>query len=125
LKSCTTRSAKSEGGNLVGSPRIYAELKANGMKVGCNRVVRLMRKAGLEGVSRRRSTTRRDPEAQPAADLVDREFATDAPDRLWVADIAYIPTRAGFVYLTGVVDTFSRRVVGGAMAGHLRTEVGT
>jgi len=95
------------------------------MKVGCNRVARLMRKAGLEGVSRRRSTTRRDPEAQPAADLVDREFATDAPDRLWVADIAYIPTGAGFVYLTGVVDTFSRRVVGGAMAGHLRTEVGT
>jgi len=107
-----------------GSPRIHAELKANGMKVGRNRVARLMRVAGLEGVSRRRrrSTTKRDPEAQPAADLVEREFTSDAPDRLWVADITYVATRAGFVYLA-VVDAFSRRVVGWAMANRLRTEL--
>ncbi len=108
-----------------GSPRIHAELKADGVKVGRNRVARLMRKAGLEGVSRRRrrNTTKRDPEAQPAADLVEREFTSDAPDKLWVADITYVATRAGFVYLAVVVDAFSRRVVGWAMAKHLRTEL--
>lgn len=108
-----------------GSPRIHAELKADGEKVGHNRVARLMREAGIEGVSRRRrwNTTKRDPQAQPAADLVECQFRSDAPDRLWVADITYVPTEAGFIYLAVVVDAFSRRVVGWAMAGHLRTEL--
>ena len=108
-----------------GSPRIHAELKADGVKVGHNRVARLMRETGIEGVSRRRrwNTTKRDPEAQPAADLVVREFRSDAPDRLWVADITYVPSQAGFIYLAVVVDAFSRRAVGWAMAGHLRTEL--
>ncbi len=108
-----------------GAPRIHAELKADGVNVGRKRVARLMRQAGLEGVSRRRGrkTTTRDEKAEPAPDLVEREFTADAPDQLWVADITYIPTRSGFVYLAVVVDAFSRRVVGWAMAGHLRTEL--
>jgi len=108
-----------------GSPRIHAELKADGVKVGHNRVARLIREAGIEGVSRRRrwNTTKRDPQAQPAADLAEREFRSEAPDRLWVADSTYVPTEAGFIYLAVVVDAFSRRVVGWAMAGHLRTEL--
>jgi putative transposase len=79
----------------------------------------------LEGVTRRRhrKTTKRDVEAESAPDLVEREFTSDAPDKLWVADITYIPTRAGFLYLAVVVDAFSRRVIGWAMAGNLRKEL--
>lgn len=114
---------KSRG--TYGAPRIHAELQVKGVKVGRKRVARLMRQAGLEGVSRRRrpSTTRRDPAAQPAPDLVQRGFRAERPARLWVADIKFIPTQAGFLYLAVVVDAFSRRVVGWAMAGHLRTEL--
>ncbi|GAB4310801.1 MAG: hypothetical protein Kow0097_12420 [Candidatus Bipolaricaulota bacterium] len=93
--------------------------------MGRKRVARLMREAGLAGVSRRRrrGTTKRDPEAQAAPDLVEREFTAPAPDRLWVADITYIPTGEGTLYLAAVVDAFSRRVVGWAMEAHLRTEL--
>lgn len=89
------------------------------------RVARLMRAAGLSGVSRRRScqTTRRGRDGQVAPDLVDRNFAAAGPDQLWVADITYIPTWAGFLYLSVVLDAWSRRVVGWAMATHLRTEL--
>ena len=109
-----------------GAPRIHAELKAEGViNVGHNRVARLMHQAGLEGVSRRkgRKTTTRDEKADPAPDLVEREFTADSPDELWIADITYIPTQAWFVYLTVVVDAFSRRVFGWALAGHLRAEL--
>lgn len=113
---------KSRG--TYGAPRIHAELQANGVKVGRKRVARLMRQAGLEGVSRRRrGTTQRDRKAQPAPDLVQRDFHVGGVDRLWVADIKFIPTRPGFLYLAVVVDAFSRRVVGWVMAGHLRTEL--
>ena len=90
------------------------------------RVARVMREAGLAGVSRRKGprTTRRDPQARPAPDLVERRFVAEAPDRLWVADITYVPTAAGFLYLAVVLDVFSRRVVGWSMADHLRTETG-
>ena len=83
-----------------------------------------MREAGLAGVSRRKGprTTCRAPKARPAPDLVERRFEAEAPDRLWVADITYVPTAAGFLYLAVVLDVFSRRVVGWAMADHLRTE---
>ncbi len=72
-----------------GAPRIHAELKAEGRQLGRKRVARLMREDGLAGVSRRKGTrtTRRDPEARPAPDLVERNFSADGPDRLWVADI--------------------------------------
>src|SRR5436309_13090822 len=88
-------------------------------------VARLMRAAGLEGVSRRKGwkTTVRDQNARPAPDLVERKFAADGPDQLWVADITYIPTWAGFLFLAVVVDAWSRRVVGWAMATYLRTEL--
>jgi putative transposase len=106
-----------------GAPRIHAELAAEGTLVGRKRVARLMRSAGLAGVSRRRwpCTTRRAERARPAPDLVERDFSVDGPDRLWVADITYVPTWAGFLYLAVVLDAFSRRVVGWAMANHLRT----
>jgi putative transposase len=108
-----------------GSPRIHAELAAEGERVGRNRVARLMREAGLEGASRRRGTrtTRRDRDAKPAPDLVERDFVAAGPDRLWVADITYISTWAGFLYLAVVLDAWSRRVVGWSMATHLRTEL--
>jgi putative transposase len=108
-----------------GAPRIHAELDAEGERVGVKRVARLMRAAGLAGVSRRKGirTTVRDKRARPAPDLVDRNFSAEAPNRLWVADITYIPTWSDFLYLAVVVDAFSRRVVGWAMATHLRTEL--
>ena len=84
-----------------------------------------MRALGLEGVSRRRRTrtTLRGRDARPVADLVERDFSADAPDRLWVADITYCPTWAGFLFLAVVIDVYSRRVVGWSMANHLRTEL--
>ena len=109
-----------------GRPRIHADLKAAGESVSPKRVARLMREAGIEGASRRRkrpATTRRDAGARPAPDLVGRNFHADGPDTLWVADITYVPTRAGWLYLAVVVDAWSRRVVGWAMETHLRTEL--
>jgi putative transposase len=115
--------ARSKG--TYGSPRVHAELAASGKLVGRKRVARLMREDGLEGASRRRGvrTTRRSPQASPAADLVDRDFTADGPNRLWVADITYVPTWSGFLFLAVVIDAWSRRVVGWAMATHLRTEL--
>ena len=108
-----------------GAPRVHAELEAEGIQVGCKRVARLMRTAGLVGVSRRKwiTTTVRDRHARPAPDLVERNFVAPGPNRLWVADITYIPTWAGFLYLAVVLDAFSRRIVGWAMETHLRTEL--
>src|SRR6266436_6420978 len=108
-----------------GVPRVHAELKAQGLQVGHKRVARLMSTAGLWGVSRRKwvATTVRDRAAKPASDLVERNFTAAAPDRLWVADITYIPTWAGFLYLAVVLDAFSRKIVGWAMETHLRTEL--
>lgn len=115
--------ARSRG--TYGRPRIHAELGAAGYQVGAKRVGRLMKAAGIEGVSRRRrrGLTRRDRDARPAPDLVDRDFTAEGPDKLWVADITYVKTLAGFMYLAVVVDAWSRRVVGWAMATHLRTEL--
>ena len=108
-----------------GAPRVHAELRAEGCAVGKKRIARLMRTAGIVGVSRRRGmiTTRRDRHARPAPDLVDRKFAADRPDQLWVGDITYVPTAAGFLYLAVVLDAFSRRIVGWSMETHLRTEL--
>jgi putative transposase len=108
-----------------GAPRVHAELHHHGVRVARKRVARLMRHAGLRGASRRRfiTTTRRDPNAPPAEDLVQRNFHAAAPDRLWVADITYVPTWAGFMYLAIVLDVFSRRIVGWAMENYLRTQL--
>ena len=105
---------------------MQAELKAGGEKHERKRIARLMRAAGLVGASRRRSgvtTTRRDKEARPAPDLVDRNFVASRPNQLWVADITFVPTASGFLYLAVVLDAWSRKVVGWSMANHLRTEL--
>lgn len=119
------RRIHAESRGTYGAPRIHAELVDEGERVGIKRVERLMRQAGLEGVSRRkkRKTTQRDADARPALDLVQRDFTADGPDRLWVADITYVPTWAGFLYLAVVLDAWSRRIVGWCMANHLRTEL--
>jgi len=100
-------------------------LSEAGWRVGRKRVARLMSKNGLVGVTRRKRawTTRRAEGERPAPDLVQREFAASGPDRLWVADITYVHTWEGFLYVAVVVDAWSRRVVGWSMATHLRTEL--
>jgi putative transposase len=108
-----------------GAPRIHAELADEGIQVGRKRVERLLKAAGLAGVSRRKAarTTLRDERVRPACDLVDRNFYADEPDRLWVADITYVPTWAGFLYLAVVLDAFSRRIVGWAMGHNLKAQL--
>jgi putative transposase len=111
--------------STYGSPRIHQELKAEGTSVGRKRIARLMRGSGLLGASRRKwvTTTTRDRSVRPAPDLVDRKFTALGPNQLWVADITYIPTWAGFLYLAVVLDVWSRKIVGWAMANHLKTEL--
>jgi putative transposase len=109
-----------------GVPRVHAELRAGGEKHGRKRIARLMRGAGLVGASRRRTgvtTTRRDKDARPAPDLVDRNFAASKPNQLWVADITFVPTASGFLYLAVVLDAWSRKIVGWSMANHLRADL--
>jgi putative transposase len=109
-----------------GAPRVHAALRADGERHSRKRVERLMREAGLAGASHRRGgpvTTRRDQEARPAPDLVDRDFSAAGPNRLWVSDITFIPTATGFLYLAIVLDAWSRKVVGWSMANHLRAEL--
>ena len=109
-----------------GSPRVHADLRIQGERHGRKRIARLMRLAGLVGASHRHggpTTTQRDKEARPAPDLVDRDFTASGPNLLWVADITYVPTLAGFLYLAVVLDAWSRKIVGWSMANHLRTEL--
>ena len=108
-----------------GAPRIHAEIKAEGVPIGKKRVARLMSAAGLVGASRRRSvtTTKRDPDQRPAHDLVRRNFFVEKPNELWVADITFVPTLAGFLFLAVVLDAWSRRIVGWAFSADLKTRV--
>ncbi len=109
-----------------GTPRVHAALKATGQHHGRKRIARLMRRAGLVGACHRGSspiTTRRGRESRPAPDLVDRDFTASEADQLWVADITFVPTASGFLYLAVVLDAWSRKVVGWSMANHLRTEL--
>ena len=110
---------------IYGYPRVHAELRALGVRCNRKRVARLMRKAGLRGCirGRRKRTTRRGKYAISAPDLVNRNFTAEAPDRVWTADITYVHTREGFLYLAFILDVYSRRVVGWSMATHLRTEL--
>ncbi len=111
--------------HTYGSPRLHAELRAIGIRCGRKRVERLMRQAGLRGCmrGRRRATTRRDGRSAVAEDLVKRNFAATKMDKIWVADITYVATREGFLYLAFVLDAHSRRIVGWAMESHLRAEL--
>jgi putative transposase len=108
-----------------GSPRVHAELRSLGTRCGRKRVARLMHQAGLRGCmrGRRKRTTRRSGRAVPAKDLLQRSFAATQIDKVWVADITYVATREGFLYLAFILDVHSRRIVGWAMESHLRTEL--
>ena len=109
-----------------GSPRVHAELRlGQGLRCSRKRVERLMRQAGVVGIHRRkgRGCTRRDPDARPSDDLVNRNFSVDAPDRLWVMDVTEHPTGEGKVYLAVVLDAWSRRIVGWSIADHIRSEL--
>jgi len=108
-----------------GAPRIHAQLAKEGVRVGRKRVARLMRAAEIQGVSRRKryGTTQRQADARPAPDLVERDFSTNGPNKLWVADITYVASWSGWLYLAVVLDAWSRRVVGWAMDTHLRTQL--
>lgn len=109
-----------------GMPRIRADLIEAGHPISRKRVARLMRCAGLRGVSRRRGfvvTTQRDPRQRPAPDLVKRAFVAERPNQLWVADMTYVPTWAGFLYLAVVTDVWSRRVVGWAMGETMTSDL--
>jgi putative transposase len=111
---------------IYGAPRIHAELLAQGMRVGRNRVAKLMREAGIQGKSprkRRPRTTQADPTHAVAPNVLDRHFAANCPDQIWLTDITYIETEEGYLYLAGVMDLYSRQIVGMAMADHLRTEL--
>jgi putative transposase len=111
---------------VYGSPRIHAELVlAEGERLGRKRVERLMRQAGISGLIKRRRgrTTMSVPGVCVCEDLVDRAFAAQAPNRVWVADITYLRTWQGWLYLVAVQDLYSRRIVGWSMADHMRTEL--
>jgi len=115
-----------ESGKTYGSPRVHAELRLeDDIRVGKKRVERLMRRAGLSGMVRRRrgKTTVSVPGIRTAPDLVERDFNPAAVNRLWAADITYIRTWEGWLYLASVMDCYSRRIVGWALADHLRAEL--
>src|SRR6516162_6205001 len=118
------RAAHAASHGTYGAPRIHVDLAAKGIRVGRKRVTRLMSAAGLVGASRRKfvRTTVKGSDRQ-APDLVDRNFTAERPNLLWVADITYIPTWAGFLYVAVVLDACSRRIVGWSMATSLGTRL--
>ena len=109
-----------------GSPRVYQELKASGVGVCRNTVARLMRACGLRAKGKRKFVPRTTDSAhgQPiASNVLDRQFAAELPNRKWAGDITYIPTDEGWLYLAGVIDLHSRRIVGWSMADHMQTDL--
>ena len=111
---------------VYGSPRIHAELADADVHVGRKRVARLMREAGIVGCHRRKhklGTTKQNPSAAAAPDLVDRTFTATAPNQLWVADVTYVPTVQGWLYLACVTDVYSRMILGWSMASHRKTDL--
>jgi len=120
------RAIHAQSDATYGMPKIHAELRDQGRQVGHNRIARLMRAAGIRGVSRRRGfvvTTQRDQRQRLAPDLVNRRFVAHGPNQLWVADMTYVPTWAGFIYLAIVLDVWSRRVVGWAIGERMTAEL--
>jgi putative transposase len=111
---------------VYGAHKLWKAARRAGHDIGRDQVARLMREAGIVGVSRRRKkvfTTIADPDAVRAPDLVNRQFRADRPDALWVTDLTYVPTRSGMAYVCFIVDAFSRRIVGWRVASHMRTEM--
>lgn len=120
------RSIHAESDHTYGMPKVRAELIDQGMCISRKRVASLMRRAAIRGISRRRGfivTTERDARRRPAPDLVKRKFEADAPNQLWVADMTYVPTWAGFLYLAIVLDVWSRRVVGWSMGEQMTVDL--
>lgn len=103
---------------VYGSPRVHAELVAEGVCVGRHKVAQLMRSARLRGCPKRRyrTTTQRDPSHPVACNLLKQDFTADLPNRRWAGDITYIPTRQGWLFLAVVIDLYSRRIVGWSMS---------
>ncbi len=110
---------------IYGSPRVHAALRAEGRRVGANRVARLMRHHGIQGRHKRRvpRTTDSRHSLPVAPNLLDRQFVAPAPNRVWLADITYVPTLEGWLYLAVVLDIFSRRIVGWAMSETMPQEL--
>jgi putative transposase len=108
-----------------GAPRIHADLADAGTHIGKKRVARLMKAANIRGVSKKPHTvtTQSDEDAERPKDLVRRKFVAERPNQLWVADITYIPTWAGFIYLAVVLDVFSRKIVGWAIGRRMKTRL--
>jgi putative transposase len=110
--------------HAYGYRRLWLALRREGIRVGRDRVKRLMRREGIQGAKRRGKpwrTTRPDPTATRPPDLVNRDFSAEGPDRLWVADFTYVRCWEGMVYFSFVIDVFSRRIVGWQLASHMRT----
>jgi putative transposase len=114
-----------ESGQTYGSPRIYQVMRKMGLLCSENRVARLMRAEGLRAkqVRRFRSTTKRNESHRPAPNLLQRDFDAARPDQKWLADITYIPTSQGWLYLAAILDLYGRRVVGWAMAERMTTDL--
>jgi putative transposase len=111
---------------VYGAHKLWKAARRAGHEIGRDQVARLMKAAGIEGVSRRRRkvrTTRSDPSAPRPADLVERNFTATRPNDLWVTDLTYVPTWSGFAYVCFIVDAFSRMIVGWRVAGHMRTDM--
>ena len=111
---------------VYGSPRVTAELRARGVRVSENTVAKVMRARGIRARTARKFVPRTTDSghASPVAEnLLGRRFGAGLPDRKWAADITYVPTGEGWLYLAGVIDLCSRKLVGWAMADHLRTDL--
>jgi transposase InsO family protein len=120
------RGVHEQSRRVYGSPRVHRALLAAGRRVSCNTVARVMKALGIRARTHRRFRVRTTDSrhAHPvAANVLDRRFHAERPDQVWLTDVTYIPTDEGFVYLAGVMDLFSRRIVGWSMAEHLRTEL--
>lgn len=111
---------------VYGAHKLWKAARRAGHDIGRDQVARLMRTMQVHGVSRQRRkvfTTRQDPDATRAPDLVNRNFRAERPDALWVTDLTYVPTRSGMAYVCFIVDAFSRRIVGWRVAANMRTDM--
>ena len=120
------RELHAENFECYGYPRVWHELRRQGEQVGCDRVARLMRCAGIQGAKRRGKpwrTTIPDPEASKRPDLVQRDFTAQRPDALWVGDFTYLRTWEARMYFAFLIDVFSRMIVCWQLAGHTRTDL--
>ena len=114
-----------DSGHTYGSPRIYQVLRKSGLLCSRNRVARLMRAEGLRATQMRRfrSTTKRNDRHRAAPNVLQRDFAVERPNQKWLADITYIPTLEGWLYLAAILDLFGRRIVGWAMDERMSTDL--